>query len=286
MIFLLLLTSVLLQTSPAVAAAEPADTARAQFETGNYSAAIKTVTAALSEAPEDASLHFWALRSYYELRDYNNAVTHGEKAVRLDPQNAEYSRWLGRAYGAKAEQNHSFFLARKVKQAFEAAVHLAPMSIPARRDLMQYLTEAPWIVGGDKTKAREQIEVIFKIDPVEGHLARAAYFAADKKWQEAEREYVAAVDAHPQRLDSYIEAAEFFEDRKNAQQIERVVDAARRVDPKDPRLDYYTAVSLILRRNELPVAEHLLRSYLANVPQRSDYPSHRAAEQWLSLIGR
>jgi len=286
MIFLLLLTSVLLQTSPAVAAAEPADTARAQFETGNYSAAIKTVTAALSEAPEDASLHFWALRSYYELRDYNNAVTHGEKAVRLDPQNAEYSRWLGRAYGAKAEQNHSFFIARKVKQAFEAAVHLAPMSIPARRDLMQYLTEAPWIVGGDKTKAREQIEVISKIDPVEGHLARAAYFAADKKWQEAEREYVAAVDAHPQRLDSYIEAAEFFEDRKNAQQIERVVDAARRVDPKDPRLDYYTAVSLILRRNELPVAEHLLRSYLANVPQRSDYPSHRAAEQWLSLIGR
>jgi len=286
MIFLLLLTSVLLQISPAVAAAEPADTARAQFETGNYSAAIKTVTAALSEAPEDASLHFWALRSYYELRDYNNAVTHGEKAVRLDPQNAEYSRWLGRAYGAKAEQNHSFFLARKVKQAFEAAVHLAPMSIPARRDLMQYLTEAPWIVGGDKTKAREQIEVIFKIDPVEGHLARAAYFAADKKWQEAEREYVAAVDAHPQRLDSYIEAADFFEDRKNAQQIERVVDAARRVDPKDPRLDYYTAVSLILRRNELPVAEHLLRSYLANVPQRSDYPSHRAAEQWLSLIGR
>jgi len=286
MIFLLLLTSFLLQISPAVAAAEPADTARAQFETGNYSAAIKTVTAALSEAPEDASLHFWALRSYYELRDYNNAVTHGEKAVRLDPQNAEYSRWLGRAYGAKAEQNHSFFIARKVKQAFEAAVHLAPMSIPARRDLMQYLTEAPWIVGGDKTKAREQIEVISKIDPVEGHLARAAYFAADKKWQEAEREYVAAVDAHPQRLDSYIEAAEFFEDRKNAQQIERVVDAARRVDPKDPRLDYYTAVSLILRRNELPVAEHLLRSYLANVPQRSDYPSHRAAEQWLSLIGR
>jgi len=286
MIFRVLIILFLLKSSLALAAAAPADTAQAQFETGNYSAAIKAVTAALSEAPEDASLHFWALRSYYELRDYNNAVTHGEKAVRLDPQNAEYSRWLGRAYGAKAEQNHSFFIARKVKQAFEAAVHLAPMSIPARRDLMQYLTEAPWIVGGDKTKAREQIEVISKIDPVEGHLARAAYFAADKKWQEAEREYVAAVDAHPQRLDSYIEAAEFFEDRKNAQQIERVVDAARRVDPKDPRLDYYTAVSLILRRNELPVAEHLLRSYLANVPQRSDYPSHRAAEQWLSLIGR
>src|SRR6058998_27491 len=286
MTFRLLFVLVLLKTSSGLAATGAADTARAEFETGNYSAAVKTVTAALSQTPEDASLHFWGLRSYYELRDYGSAVTHGERAVKLEPHNAEYNRWLGRAYGARAEESRSFFIARKVKQAFEAAVHLAPMSIPARRDLMQYLTEAPWIVGGDKTKAREQIEVISKIDPVEGHLARAAYFAADKKWQEAEREYVAAVDAHPQRLDSYIEAAEFFEDRKNAQQIERVVDAARRVDPKDPRLDYYTAVSLILRRNELPVAEHLLRSYLANVPQRSDYPSHRAAEQWLSLIGR
>jgi tetratricopeptide (TPR) repeat protein len=286
MIFRVLLILFLLKSSLALAAAAPADAVQAQFETGNYSAAIKTVNAALSEAPEDASLHFWALRSYYELRDYNNAVTHGEKAVKLDPHNAEYNRWLGRAYGAKAEQNHSFFIARKVKQAFEAAVHLAPMSIPARRDLMQYLAEAPWIVGGDKTKAKEQIEMISKIDPVEGHLARGAYFAADKKWQEAEREYVAAVDAHPQRLDSYIEVAEFFEDRKNAREIERVVDAARGIDPKDPRLDYYAAVSMILRRNQLPTAEHLLRSYLANVPPRSDYPSHRAAEQWLSLIGR
>ncbi|PYR99637.1 MAG: hypothetical protein DMG15_04540 [Acidobacteria bacterium] len=286
MMFRLLLISILLKTSPVLAAAGPPDTARAQFETGDYAAAVKTVTAALSEAPQDASLHYWALRSYYELRDYNDAVTHGEKAVKLDPQNAEYNRWLGRAYGAKAEQNHSFFIARKVKQAFEAAVHLAPTSIAARRDLMQYLAEAPWIVGGDKTKAREQIELISKIDPAEGHLARGAYLAADKKWQEAEREYAAAIDARPRRMESYIEAAEFFEDRKNAQEIERAVDAAKRIDPKDPRLDYYTAVIMILRRNQLPTAEQLLRSYVTNVPQRSDYPSHRAAEQWLSLIGR
>jgi len=83
-----------------------------------------------------------------------------------------------------------------------------------------------------------------------------------------------------------MEVAGFFEDRKNAHEIQRAVDAAKHIDPKDPRLDYYTAVGLILRRNELPTAEKLLRSYVATVPQRSDYPSHRAAEQWLSRIGR
>src|SRR5437667_12772591 len=105
------------------------------------------------------------------MRNYEEAVKHAELAVKFAPEDAEYNRWLGRAYGAKAEESRSFFIARKVKQAFEAAVHLAPMSIAARRDLMQFLAEAPWIVGGDKIKAKEQVEAISNIDAAEGHLA-------------------------------------------------------------------------------------------------------------------
>ncbi len=287
MISCILLISMMLSTAPGTPGRLPAiQMARTEFEAGNYSAAVQTLTAALSEAPQDSSLHYWALRSYYELQDYENAVTSGEKAVKLDPQNAEYNRWLGRAYGAKAEQSRSFFLARKVKQAFEAAVRFAPWNIAARRDLMQYLVEAPWIVGGDKQKAREQIEAISKIDPIEGHLARGAYFASDKKWKEAEAEYVAVLDAPPHATDDYMEAAQFFVDRKDAQQIERAVEAARRIDSKDPRLDYYKAVSLILRRSDIPTAEKLLKSYVANVPQKSDYPSHNSAREWLSRNGK
>jgi tetratricopeptide (TPR) repeat protein len=286
MIYRVLLISIMLNGVPATAGPGAAETVRAAFEMGDYSGAVKTVSAALSETPKDASLHYWALRSYYELRDYDNAVTYGEKAVKLDPQNAEYTRWLGRAYGGKAEQSHSFFIARKVKQAFEAAVHLAPTNIPARRDLMQFLAEAPWIVGGDKQKAKEQVEVISKMDPAEGHLAQGAYFAADKKWKEAGVEYAAALDAHPRSVDSYLEAAEFFADRKDVLQLDRAIHAARLIDARDPRLDYYSAVSLILRRNQLPAAEKLLQAYVENVPQRSDYPSHRSAQEWLGLIGR
>jgi tetratricopeptide (TPR) repeat protein len=286
MIYRVLLMSIVLYGAPAMASPGAVDTARAAFDIGDYSRAVKTVTAALSEAPKDASLHYWALRSYYELRDYDNAVTYGEKAVMLDPQNAEYTRWLGRAYGGKAEQSHSFFLARKVKQAFEAAVHLAPTDIPARRDLMQFLAEAPWIVGGDKQRAKEQVQAISKMDLAEGHLAQGAYFAADKKWKEAEAEYTAALDARPRNVESYLEAAQFFADRKDVLQLDRAVNAARLIDARDPRLDYYSAVSLILRHNQLSAAEKILQSYVANVPQRSDYPSHKQAQEWLSIIGR
>jgi tetratricopeptide (TPR) repeat protein len=286
MISCILILSLFLNPAFAAPGGGSADAARAAFEAGNYSAALKTATTALSSTPQDPALHYWALRSYYELRDYEKAVVHGETAVKLDPQNAEYNRWLGRAYGGKAEESHSFFLARKVKQAFEAAVHLAPTDIPARRDLMQFFAEAPWIVGGDKQKAKEQVEAISKMDTAEGHRARADFFAADKKWKEAEAEYLLAVDAHPRDIDAYMAAAEFFEGRRDARQIDRVLDAARRVDPMDPRVGYYSAVSLILQHNEPKTAERLLQAYLADVPQRSDYPSHKSAQEWLNRIGR
>jgi hypothetical protein len=146
---------------------------------------------------------------------------------------------------------------------------------------MQYLVEAPWIVGGDKDKAKQQIESISKLDPIEGHLARAAYFSTEKKWKEAEAEYLAVLDGRPRGIEPYMEAAEFFAGRKDADNLDRAISGAARVSASDPRLDFYRAVVLILRRTDLPAAESLLRSYVANVPQRSDYPSHNRALVWL-----
>src|SRR5437879_5184058 len=104
MILSILLFSVFLNTqSPPSSALQ---VARSQFDQGNYNAALKTLSAAISQNPQDPSLHFWLARSYYEMRDYDKAVTSAETAVKLAPENAEYNRWLGRAYGGKAEQSH------------------------------------------------------------------------------------------------------------------------------------------------------------------------------------
>jgi tetratricopeptide (TPR) repeat protein len=255
--------------------------AQSHFEAGNYAEAVKTLTAAHATAPQDPAIDYWLARSYYEQQNYDKAVTFAEEAVRLSTQNAEYHRWLGRAYGAKAEQSHSFSLARKVKQAFEAAVNLAPWNIDARRDLMQYLVEAPWIVGGDKDKAQQQVASISKLDPIEGRLARAAFLSTEKKWKDAETEYLAVVDQHPPRIEPYMEAAEFFARRKDANNLVHVLDNAGRIKGQDPRLDFYRAVALVLRRTDLSNAETLLQSYIDKVPQRSDYPSHNQAQTWL-----
>src|SRR5207237_1758838 len=159
------------------------------------------------------------------------------------------------------EKEHSFFAARKVKQAFETAVRLDPRNVEAHRDLMQYLVEAPWIVGGDKEKAKQEIDVISRLDPVEGRLARAAYWTEDKKWTEARSEYLAVIEQRPSRIDPYMEAAEFFSDRKDATNLERVLAGAQKVSPQDPRLNFYRAVVMILRRTDLSTAHDLLSAY-------------------------
>jgi tetratricopeptide (TPR) repeat protein len=283
MIWNILLVSFVLYVPLAPTAEEAAvETARSSFDAGKYAEAVKTLTAALDRAPQDAAINHWLGRCYYEQHRYDESITHAEAAVKLSPQNGEYERWLGRIYGAKAEQSHSFFLARKVKQAFETAVRLAPRSIPARRDLMQYLAEAPWIVGGSKDKAKEQVEAIAQLDPLEGHLARAAFWAQDKKWKEAQAEYLAVIAEHPMRIEPYMEAAEYFADRKDVANLDRVVNEAQRLGSRDPRVDFYRGVVLILRRTDLSTAQQLLNGYIANVPERSDYPSHREAMQWLS----
>jgi len=277
-----LLISLILTTSPPTESEQQAlQAAQSHFAAGRYVEAQKLLTAALEATPQDAAVNYWLARTYYEQHNYDKAVTYAEDAVKLAPQNPEYHRWLGRVYGAKAEESRSFFLARKVKQAFEAAVRLAPRSIEARRDLMQYLAEAPWIVGGDKNKAREQVQAISQIDPMEGRLAQAAYLCTQKKWNEAQTEYLAVMDQQPLRIEPYMEAAEFFAGRKDPNNLDRVLAGAGRVNSHDPRLDFYRGVVLILRGTERPTAEKLLTLYIANVPERSDYPSHNRARQWL-----
>src|SRR5262245_46318980 len=96
-------------------AQDAAQIAHAEIDAGNYKTALTTLNTALGKSANSAPLHYWLARANYELRNYDEAVKHAELAVKFAPEDAEYNRWLGRAYGAKAEESHSFFLARKVR---------------------------------------------------------------------------------------------------------------------------------------------------------------------------
>ena len=261
------------------------EAAKRQFDSGNYTLAIATLQSAIAGAPSNASAYYWLGRCYYELRDYDNALAQLGKAVSLDGQNSVYHQWLGRAYGGKADKERSFSAARKVKSEFEAAVQLDPKNIPARRDLEEYCMDAPWIVGGNKDESAAQVTAIAALDPVEGHLARAAYDVGGlKKPEQADSEYRQVLAATPHRIEPYLEAADFWVKQNKAQDASAAVEAAAKASPGDPRITYYRGVVDVLSAGDPGGAETLLKSYVASTPDRSDWPSHAAARYWMGRL--
>ncbi len=258
--------------------------ARHQFDVGNYGEAITTLQTAVSQNGSSAEAYYWLGRSYYEVRDYDSAVVQAEKSVALDPKNSKYHQWLGRIYGGKADRDRSFFLAKKVKKEFEDAVSLDPSNLEARRDLEEFCLDAPWIVGGSKDEAHQQVEAIAAIDPVEGHLAQAVFYQDEKDPTAAEKEYRQVLDAKPKRVDPYLEVAGFFQGQGKGSDMEGAILAAAQVNPKDPRLPFYGGVMRVLSSSDQATAEELLKSYLASTPDRSDWPSHAAAREWLGRL--
>lgn len=280
----LVLMAMLVVAALASAANDPLETAKHEFEAADYAAANKTLRAALERAPQDARVYYWLGRCAFEQRDFDNAITHAERAVRLDPQNSEYHYWLGRAYGEKADRERSFFLGRKTKAEFEEAVRLNPSNIRARRDLMEYYADAPWIVGGSKKKARQQVEAIAALEPLEGHLARAEYWRYENELGQAEAEYRRVLELKPNRVEPYLDVADFYLRRNDAAHMEEAVEAAARVKPAERQLGFYRGVVRIVAGNRLPEAERFLKSYLATAMERSDLPSHASALEWLGRL--
>jgi tetratricopeptide (TPR) repeat protein len=262
----------------------PLAVGRAQFDRGDYRAAITTFSSAIDANVRDAQLWHWRSRCYLELRDFGRAIADGERAVAERSSDSEYRRWLGHAYGGAAEEQRSVSIARKVRGAFEEAVRLDPSNMAARRDLMEFYVEAPWIAGGDKRKALEQVDAIAQADMVAGHLARAAFLIRTDRVDAAEAEYQRVLDARPHNIEPYIEVADYDKSHGDSGRFASVIEAAARVAPSDIRLIYYKGVALVLLNRNLSEAERLLRAYLSSAPRRSDLPSHADTHSWLGRL--
>lgn len=94
------------------------------FNAGQYRQAVEALQAAVEGNPENAPLHYWLGRSFFETHDFSHSISSFERAITLDPKRSEYHDWLARACGRKAEENsHSnmpaaFPLARRTHHEF------------------------------------------------------------------------------------------------------------------------------------------------------------------------
>jgi len=276
-------------TLAAAARAEetPLEKAKGAFEKGEYTQAVEILKSAAGSEPNNGDIFVLLARSYLELNQYDAAVNSAEKAVAINPKDSNYHRWLGEAYGAKADHASmlsAYSLARKTQKEFDAAVQLDARNFDAQQDLIQYDCTAPGMVGGGEEKAQPLIEKLMKMDAAEGHYATGICRAQKKDYAAADAEFAKALDGKPKTANRIYDIGDYFVQRKNAEKLLAAAAAGEDLAPHDPRGKFYRGVALILQGEKPAEAEKLVRDYLQLAPMNSDYPRPWAAHYWLGRL--
>ena len=274
---------------PAAARAQesPLEKAKAAFEKGEYPQVIEILKSAAASEPNNGDACVLLARAYLELNQYDPAISSAEKAVSINPKNSEYHRWLGEAYGAKADHASmlsAYSLARKTQKEFAAAVDLDAHNFDAQQDLIEYDCTAPGMVGGGEEKAQPLIEKLMAMDAAEGHYATGICRAQKKNYDAADTEFAKALESKPKTAKRVYDIGDYYLQRKNAEKLLVVAGAGENLAPHDPRGKFYRGVALILQNEKPTEAEKLLREYLELAPMYSEYPRPWVAHYWLGRL--
>ena len=259
------------------ASASPADVS-GLISAGKADEALLALRLRVQEHPGDPENYNLLCRVYLQLEDWDNAMRMGERSVTLQPQSSDFHMWLARAYGRKAEYANpfsAFSLARKFRSEMEHAVALNPENLPARADLAEYYTDAPGIIGGDKSKAREQADYISRTDPAQGHFVRAA-IEEDEKTGKAEAEFKAALESSGYLADYWIGLAGFYQRAGRMQEMQSAVDSALTAAHKGSFYLFAGGTLLYQAGRNFPEAIRMLRAYIAAPDHSEDAPVFQA----------
>jgi tetratricopeptide (TPR) repeat protein len=269
LLFALMLTAVASAASPS-----PSDLLLA----GRVDDAVRALTAKIQSAPNDAEAHHLLSRAYYHLKNWDQSVNYGEKAVQLAPNRSDYFMWLARAYGGKADDSNPFSAARlvgKIRGNFQRAVELDPKNLDARTDLAEFYVEAPGFMGGGTDKAAAEAQKIAQTDQARSHWVLARIADKKKDSATAEREYLESVKASPS-ADYYNNLAAFYKKSNRWSDFDNAINKAAAAEKRKSSDDYDSASLLYEANRNLPNAAKLLRRYLASNATNEEAPAFMA----------
>ncbi len=209
-----------------------------------------------------------------------------EKAIAQNPKSADAHYSLGSAYGMMA-RNASFFsqasLASKTREEFEKAVELDPNHLEAREGLVQFYTMAPPFMGGGHDKALAQAAEIRKRDPMKGHSVTAFIYSAEKKMDEAKKEYADEVKEFPKSPRAHLDFGLFYMGEKNYKTASDEIENAMALDRAFMPACFRAGQLAVLSNTNLAHGEELLRKYLMYTPKQGE-PATARAHYWLGQI--
>jgi len=116
-------------------------------------------------------------------------------AVRIDPKASAYRRELALAHLHQVETPSmlkAIGMTHKCRDELDSALAIDPSDPDNLFEKMDFLLQAPAIVGGDKKKAFDLAERLLKIDPARGNLAFARIAIRQREFDKLESFYQGA----------------------------------------------------------------------------------------------
>jgi tetratricopeptide (TPR) repeat protein len=206
------------------------------FNNKNYTDARTYFMSRVNSGSASAIPYYYLGRIAYLENELDNSIEQFEKAIALS-KTSDYYYWLGCAYGLKAQRSPKLkqaLLVRKIKNAFETAVQMDSLNIPAMDALIQYHTMAPSIMGGDKNTAMSLAQQMKRIDPVRGHQALGMVYERENKIDLAETEYVTAFQLAPDEPVRYIQLSNWYRNQKKYDKAQSSIQELLIKEPANP----------------------------------------------------
>lgn len=286
-VLVLALLSALVAAIPLPVRAQCTGSVQKLFDERDYDAARREAEGMARRNDNDAAAQYCVGRIAYAQGQSNKAVDWFEKALDRDVSVAIYHLWLGNALGEEAKKANKFrqpFLARRVKSEFEAAVKLDPKNIDARHGLIQFYSQAPGVMGGSMTKAKEQASEIAKLNRMRGHLELAALLEKEKDLVGAERELGAAVTAASDSSAAYYALVSFYARQKQWDRGFETLEQLMKARPEETSAKLSYARVAFLSGQNLERGESEAKSWLATPPADASPQLTAAAHVRLAAI--
>jgi tetratricopeptide (TPR) repeat protein len=257
--------------------------AKAHYESKKYVEASKLLDGVSSKDKDYAAARYYLGRIAFDKKEYDDAVDYFEEATEVNNKSDEYFTWLGDTYGTIAKDANVVrqgFLAPKMKSAWESAITLDSKNVNARMSLIQYYLQAPGFMGGSVDKAKEMAMQIMKITPALGHRSMGNIYYSEKKFNEAEKEYIEMVKADATFTPSL---ANFYMNQKQYDKAFCIFDESLKKNPSDMINVYQIGRTSAISGQQLDRGEKCLRQYLTYTPKENE-PSHAGANMRLAQI--
>lgn len=203
----------------------------------------------------------------------DEAVSLAESMTNDHPEVPQAHWWHARACAAKAASAgavKSVSWWRCHGHHLREAVRLQPANSEWTLALVQFLSRAPWLVGGDRGEANAQQARLAVLDASSGLVASAHLLYADGKLEpalQALQRALSSKPAHPEALAALVDA---IEAHRRLEEGSKWVQAAIATKPSDPRARWaivrYAALSgesSAIALSHLEALEHDPELYVA-----------------------